>query len=188
MNTLANKTALVTGASRGMGRAAALALAAAGARVVVHYGRNADEAKAVVDQIRAAGGRADAIGADLAATDGAHRLAAQVRNLIGEKLDIVVANAGISKSAPIEDVTVKDFDDLFAVNVRAPYFLVQQLLPMLGEGSSVIGGVSAAGDLRQQFPPFGGVGSEKRFAQSGWLRRRRGCGRPVRYGRIGHWR
>ena len=138
MNTLTNKTALVTGASRGMGRAAALALAAAGARVVVHYGRNADEAKAVVDQIRAAGGRADAIGADLAAADGAHLLAAQVRNLIGEKLDIVVANAGISKSAPIEDVTVKDFDDLFAVNVRAPYFLVQQLLPVLGEGSSVI--------------------------------------------------
>src|SRR5580692_474742 len=138
MNTLANKIALVTGASRGMGRAAALALAAAGARVVVHYGRNADEAKAVVDQIRAAGGRADAVGADLAAPDGAHTLAAQVRNLIGEKLDIVVANAGISKSAPIEAVTVKDFDDLFAVNVRAPYFLVQQLLPVLGEGSSVI--------------------------------------------------
>src|SRR5580698_3437258 len=138
MNTLTNKTALVTGASRGMGRAAALALAAAGARVVVHYGRNADEAKTVVDQIRAAGGRADAVGADLAAPDGAHLLAAQVRNLIGEKLDIVVANAGISKSAPIEDVTVKDFDDLFAVNVRAPYFLVQQLLPVLGEGSSVI--------------------------------------------------
>jgi len=152
MNTLANKTALVTGASRGMGRAAALALAAAGARVVVHYGRNADEAKAVVDQIRAAGGRADAIGADLAAPDGAHRLAAQVRNLIGEKLDIVVANAGISKSAPIEDVTVKDFDDLFAVNVRAPYFLVQQLLPVLGEGSSVIlvsslGARAAVGNL-----------------------------------------
>src|SRR5580704_6732440 len=83
INTLANKTALVTGASRGMGRAAALALAAAGARVVVHYGRNADEAKTVVDQIRAPGGRADAVGADLAAPDGAHLLAAQVRALLG---------------------------------------------------------------------------------------------------------
>src|ERR1700722_16786074 len=101
MNTLANKTALVTGASRGMGRAAALALAAAGARVVVHYGRNADEAKAVVDQIRAAGGRADAIGADLAATDGAHHLAAEVRNLAGGQLDILVSNAGISSAATI---------------------------------------------------------------------------------------
>ena len=75
MNTLADKTALVTGASRGMGRATALALAAAGARVVVHFGRNADEAKSVVDQIRAAGGRADAVPTDLSAPDGAHKLA-----------------------------------------------------------------------------------------------------------------
>jgi 3-oxoacyl-[acyl-carrier protein] reductase len=136
--SLANKTALVTGASRGMGRATALALAAAGARVIVHYGRNADEAKAVVDQIRAAGGRADAVAADLAAADGAHTLAAQVRNLIGDRLDIVVSNAGISKAAAIEDMTVEDFDNLFAVNVRAPYLLVQQLLPMLGSGSTIV--------------------------------------------------
>jgi NAD(P)-dependent dehydrogenase (short-subunit alcohol dehydrogenase family) len=121
-----------------MGRATALALAAAGARVIVHYGRNADEAKSVVDQIRAAGGRADAIAADLAAADGAHRLAAQVRSLIGDRLDIVVSNAGISKAAAIEDMTVEDFDNLFAVNVRAPYFLVQQLLPMLGTGSAIV--------------------------------------------------
>src|ERR1700754_2640867 len=83
MASLTNKTALVTGASRGMGRATALALAAAGARGIGHYGRNADEAKSVVDQIRASGGRADAVAADLAAPDGAHALAAQVRNLIG---------------------------------------------------------------------------------------------------------
>ena len=138
MTSLTNKTALVTGASRGMGRATALALAAAGARVIVHYGRNADEAKSVVDQIRAAGGRADAIAADLAAADGAHRLSAQVRSLIGDRLDIVVSNAGISKAAAIEDMTVEDFDNLFAVNVRAPYFLVQQLLPMLGTGSAIV--------------------------------------------------
>jgi 3-oxoacyl-[acyl-carrier protein] reductase len=138
MTSLTNKTALVTGASRGMGRATALALAAAGARVIVHYGRNADEAKSVVDQIRAAGGRADAIAADLAAADGAHRLAAQVRSLIGDRLDIVVSNAGISKAAGIEDITVEDFDNLFAVNVRAPYFLLLQLLPMLGSGSAIV--------------------------------------------------
>jgi 3-oxoacyl-[acyl-carrier protein] reductase len=138
MNSLANKTALVTGASRGMGRATALALAAAGARVIVHYGRNADEAKSVVDRIRAAGGRADALAADLSAADGAHGLAAQVRNLIGDRLDIIVANAGISKAAAIEELTVNDFDHLFAVNVRAPYFLVQQLLAILGNGSSII--------------------------------------------------
>lgn len=138
MSTLANKTALVTGASRGMGRATALALAAAGARVIVHYGRNADEARSVVDQIRAAGGRADAVAADLAAPDGAHMLAAQVRDLAGGSLDIIVANAGISKSAAIEDMTVKDFDNLFAVNVRSPYFLVQQLLQILSNGGSIV--------------------------------------------------
>jgi NAD(P)-dependent dehydrogenase (short-subunit alcohol dehydrogenase family) len=138
MLALANKSALVTGASRGMGRATAVALAAAGARVVVHYGRNAGEAKAVVDQIRAAGGRADAIAADLATPDGPHALAAQVRGLIGDRLDILVSNAGISKASPLEDMTVKDFDELFAVNVRAPYFLVQQLLPILGDGSNIV--------------------------------------------------
>src|ERR1700742_2834145 len=101
MNALSNKTALVTGASRGMGRAAALALAAEGARVVVHYGRNADEAKAVVDQIRTAGGQADAVAADLAAPDGAHKLAAQVRDLVGERLDILVAHARLPPAAAI---------------------------------------------------------------------------------------
>jgi NAD(P)-dependent dehydrogenase (short-subunit alcohol dehydrogenase family) len=57
---------------------------------------------------------------------------------VGERLDILVANAGIAKAATIEETTVEDFDGLFAVNVRAPYFLVQQLLPILKEGSSVI--------------------------------------------------
>jgi 3-oxoacyl-[acyl-carrier protein] reductase len=138
MTKLANKIALVTGASRGLGRAIALALAGVGARIIVHYGHRADAAKSVVDQISASGGRADAVGADLASPEGAHTLAAAVRNLVGERLDIIVANAGIMNPATIEDTTVKDFDDLFAVNVRAPYFLVQQLLPILGEGSSII--------------------------------------------------
>jgi 3-oxoacyl-[acyl-carrier protein] reductase len=138
MTNLADKIALVTGASRGMGRATALALAAAGARVIVHYGRNADEANAVVDQIRTAHGRADAVPADLAAPDGPHALAARVRNLIGARLDIIVSNAGISNATSFENMTVKEFDDLFAVNVRAPYFLVQQLLPLLGSGSNIV--------------------------------------------------
>ena len=138
MTTLINKTALVTGASRGMGRATALALGAAGARVIVHYGRNAGEAEAVVDQIRAKGGQADAVAADLAAPDGAHVLAAEVRNLVGGKLDILVSNAGISNATTIETLSVKEFDSLFAVNVRAPYFLVQQLLPIMGEGGTIV--------------------------------------------------
>src|SRR5260370_14947046 len=80
MAMLANKTALVTGASRGIGRATALALGAASARVIVHYGHNADEAKAVVDQIRANGGQADPLAAHLAAPDVAEAAGAQERN------------------------------------------------------------------------------------------------------------
>jgi len=138
MIDLSGKTALVTGASRGMGRAAALALAKAGAQVLVHYNSGAKEAEAVVAEIRKAGARADAIQADLSAADGAHSLAAKVRRTVGDRLDILVANAGVAKAATIENTTVVDFDRLFAVNVRAPIFLVQQLLPILGSGSSVI--------------------------------------------------
>jgi 3-oxoacyl-[acyl-carrier protein] reductase len=138
MANLTGKTALVTGASRGMGRAAALALAAAGACVLVHYGSSAKEAEAVVAEIRKAGGRAEAVAADLSTPDGAHKLARQARSIVGDRLDILVANAGVSKPATIEETTVEDFDRLFAVNVRAPFFLTQQLLPILSKGSSVI--------------------------------------------------
>ncbi len=132
------KTALVTGASRGIGRATAIALAKAGAQVLVHYGRGADEAKAVVQEIRDAGGRAEALGADLSSPTGAHDLARQVRAIVGDRLDILVANAGAALAATIEETTVEDFDRLFAINVRAPFFLVQQLLPILGERSSIV--------------------------------------------------
>jgi 3-oxoacyl-[acyl-carrier protein] reductase len=135
---LSGKVALVTGASRGIGRATALALAEQGAQVLVHFGRGADEAEAVVNEIRSHGGKAEAVGADLSAADGPHRLAAQVRRMVGERLNILVANAGVAKAATIEEISVADFDTLFAVNVRAPFFLVQQLLPILGDGSSVI--------------------------------------------------
>ena len=130
--------ALVTGGSRGIGRAAALALAAAGAHVLVHYGTSADDARSVVEQIRAKGGKADAVGADLAQTEGPAKLAAAVRQIVGDRLDILVANAGISRAKTIEETSIEDFDALFAANVRAPYFLVQQLLPILAEGSSII--------------------------------------------------
>ena len=138
MSLCNGKTALVTGASRGIGRAAAIALGAAGAQVIVHYGRGAAEAEMVVKEIRAAGGKAQAVGADLSRPDGPHDLAKEVRAIVGERLDVLIANAGISRAATIEETTLEDFDALFAVNVRAPFFLVQQLLPILKEGSSVI--------------------------------------------------
>jgi 3-oxoacyl-[acyl-carrier protein] reductase len=138
MNKLSGKTALVTGASRGIGRAIALALAQAGAQVLVHYSGNEKEADAVIAQIRKGGGKAEKVGTDLGTPDGAHTLARRVRDIVGGRLDILVANAGISRSATIEATSIEDFDHLFAVNVRAPFFLVQQLLPALCKGSNII--------------------------------------------------
>jgi 3-oxoacyl-[acyl-carrier protein] reductase len=138
MPTLRNKTALVTGASRGIGRATATALAEAGAHVLVHYGRSSQEAESLIDSIRAKGRRAEAIRADLATPDGATSLAREVRSIGGERLDVLVCNAGVSKSATIRDHTIDDFDNLFATNVRSPFFLIQQLLPILGQGSNIV--------------------------------------------------
>ena len=138
MTALLNKTALVTGASRGIGRATASALAAAGAHVLVHYGRPAQDAESLVADIRSKEGRADSIQADLGTPDGATLLAKEVRSIVGERLDVLVSNAGISRAAAIRDYTVEDFDNLFATNVRGPFFLVQQLLPVLGEDSNII--------------------------------------------------
>ena len=134
MASLTGKTALVTGASRGMGRAGALRLAEAGAQILVHFSSGAEEAERTVAEIRKRGGRADGVGVNLAAADGPHKLAKRAREIVGDRLDILVANAGVSKAAKIEDTTVEDFDRLSAINVRAPFFLVQQLLAILGGG------------------------------------------------------
>lgn len=133
-----DKTALVTGASRGIGRATALALAEAGVRVIVHYGRSLAEADKVVEEIRSAGGEADAVQADLGTPDGAIMLARRVRKLVRKQLDILVSNAGVSKAAAFEDHKFEDFDILFTTNVRSPFFLVQQSLPILAEGASIV--------------------------------------------------
>ena len=138
MTTLQNKTALVTGASRGIGRATAATLAQAGAHVLVHYGRSVQEAESLVAEIQTKGGHADVISADLGTPDGASLLAKQVRSIVGDRLDVLVLNAGISKVATIADYTAKEFDNLFATNVRGPFFLVQQLLPVLSKGSNIV--------------------------------------------------
>ena len=147
MNLLANKTALVTGASRGIGRAIALALSEEGARVLVHYGRSQQEAEAVVSTIRQSGGKADALSADLSALDGATLLVKQVEILVEAKLDIVVLNAGVSKAAPLAAYKAEDLDTLFATNVRGPFFAVQQLVPLLTEGSNIVAVTSAVARL-----------------------------------------
>jgi 3-oxoacyl-[acyl-carrier protein] reductase len=106
--------------------------------VLVHYSRSVQEAESLVAAIQAKGGRATAISADLGTPGGAALLAEQVRSIVDDRLDVLVLNAGISKAARVADYTVDDFDSLFDTNVRGPFFLVQQLLPLLGEGSSIV--------------------------------------------------
>jgi NAD(P)-dependent dehydrogenase (short-subunit alcohol dehydrogenase family) len=115
-----------------------LALAETGAHVLVHYGRSAQEAESLVSEIQSKGGSANAISADLGTPNGHALLARQVLSIVRDRLDVLVLNAGISKSARIADYTVEDFDNLFVTNVRSPFFLVQQLLPVLGEGSNIV--------------------------------------------------
>src|SRR5260221_7632968 len=106
MNKLSGKTALVTGASRGIGRASAVALARAGAQVLVHYSKGEKEADAVVAEIRKTGGRAEKVGADLRQAGGPHLLAKRGRDIVGDPLDIPGAHPRISKGTSIQDTKI----------------------------------------------------------------------------------
>lgn len=137
MGALTGKTALVTGASRGIGRAIAERLAAEGARVGVHYGSNDDAAKAVVAAIQEAGGEAFALRAELGVPGDAAALWAEF-DRHADGLDILVNNAGIGLLAPVEGVQEADFDRVFAVNVKSLFFITQQALGRLRDGGRVI--------------------------------------------------
>lgn len=131
---IAGKTALVTGASGGIGRAIALQLAQAGADVIVHYANGQDRAEETVRLITGAGGRARSAQADL-------RSAAGVRALVaasGQGIDILVNNAGVARGQTLEETTEEDFDTVFSTNVRGVFFLTQALLPHLNDHASII--------------------------------------------------
>ena len=133
------KTALVTNASRREGRVAAMALASAGAQVLVHDDRATHRIEGIVKRIHAAGGVAKAITTDTRAPDGPGHLAQQTRAIVGDRLDILVFTAP-SPTTPVgKKLSVAAaFDAQLAVRARAPFVLVQQLLPILSRGSSVI--------------------------------------------------
>lgn len=143
MNKLTGKIALVTGASRGIGRGIALRLARDGALVAVHYGRRQNEAEEVVRQIEQNGGSAFSIGADFSTLNGIRDLYAaldeELRKRTGNnRFDILVNNAGIGQILTLEESTEESFDEVMNTNVKAPFFVIQQALPRLADGGRII--------------------------------------------------
>lgn len=137
MASLAGKVAIVTGASRGIGRAIALRLSQEGASVVVNYARGAEQAKDVVSAIEAAGGKALAVQADVSKT-------AEIRDLFDRtqetysQVDILVNNAGVILYKPVAEVTEAEFDNLFAINVKGTFFACQEAAKRMAEGGRIV--------------------------------------------------
>ncbi|MGC9543053.1 SDR family oxidoreductase [Streptomyces sp. UG1] len=137
MTVLAGRTALVTGASRGIGRGIAERLGRDGARVGVHYGRNEAAAKETVTAIEAAGGSAFAIGVELGAPGDAEALWAEF-DRHADGVDILVNNAAIGSSSALDRIDEEEYDRVFAVNVKAPHFIVKHGLGRLRDGGRVV--------------------------------------------------
>jgi NAD(P)-dependent dehydrogenase (short-subunit alcohol dehydrogenase family) len=132
-------TALITGGTSGIGRATANKLAQLGIHVLV-VGRNAERGEKTVDEIRAAGGKADFISADLRDAASARTVAKKAIDLGSGHVDILVNNAGIYPFGPTHEMTEEQFDRVFSINVKAPYFLVAELAPLMarkGKGAIV---------------------------------------------------
>ncbi len=137
MNTLEGKVAVVTGASRGIGRATAELLAHHGAAVVINYATSSEEANMVVEAIKAQGGKALAIQADIAKLKDIRRLFQETIQHF-ERLDIVVANAGYSCFKPLEEITEDDFDQTYAINAKGTYFCLQEALRHMADGGKIV--------------------------------------------------
>ncbi|MGX1028174.1 SDR family oxidoreductase [Streptomyces sp. SAI-097] len=137
MGMLAGRTALVTGASRGIGRGIAERLGRDGARVGVHYGRNAAAARETVAAVEAAGGSAFTVQADLAAPGAAEALWEEF-DRHADGLDVLVNNAGIGSTRPIGEIGEAEYDAVFTVNVKAPFFIFKHGMSRLRDGGRIV--------------------------------------------------
>lgn len=159
--TTSSPIALITGGSRGLGRATALALAAGGADVVITYNSNEAAAREVVAAVEALGRRGTALALDVgdAASFGAFADALRAELPDGGALDILVNNAGTALHKPFAETTEAEFDDIFAVHVKGPFFLTQTLLGLLADGAQIIN--LSTGLARFTFPGSSAYGAAK---------------------------
>lgn len=130
MREIAGRVALVTGGAHRVGRALVGALASAGMRVAIHYHAAADQAERLAAELRGAGNVARAFAADLGEPSAPAALLAHVTDAFGE-LDLLVNSAAVMRRTPVADVTVAEWDAMFALNLRAPFFLAQAAWPWL---------------------------------------------------------
>lgn len=137
MGVFEGKVAIVTGASSGIGRAIAERLAQDGATVVVNYGKSADKAKAVVAGIEAKGGKALAIQADISKLSDARRLVKDTVQRYGH-LDVLVNNAGAFMGKPLVETTEDEYDTIFSLNAKGPYFTMQEAGKVIGDGGRIV--------------------------------------------------
>lgn len=137
MSQLAGKVAIVTGASRGIGRAIALKLAGNGASIIVNYAGNAQKAQQTVEEIKVLGVEAHPIQADVSKISEIKKLFDQTIKQFG-KVDILVNNAGINIYKPIIEVTEEDFDKIFDINVKGTYFACQQAALRMADSGRII--------------------------------------------------
>ena len=157
---LDGKVALVTGSGRGMGRQNALELASRGASLVINYSRAADAAEAVVHDIEALGSRAIAIAADMSKPAEVATLFEKAVSHFG-KLDIVVSNSGVESFGHISEVTVEEFDRVFAVNTRGQLLVAQQAYKYLEEGGRLVRNCPSTRSSRLETPePHNVIGQQ----------------------------
>ena len=149
---LDGRVGLVTGGAHRVGRALVLALARAGADLAIHYHGSGDEAAETAAAVRSLGRRAETFQADLSDPDQATALAARVGDVM-DRLDVLVNNASLFQSARFHEVDVEDWDRVMAVNLRAPFLLLQATAPLLGASNGVAVNIADLAGV-QAWPAF----------------------------------